>query len=72
MAGASGMSFVLFAVLALAGTVAALILIRVSGETLADPVDAVLAYTAENWVWVTIATVVLTMAWLANQRRRAA
>ncbi|CAN5638929.1 hypothetical protein BH20ACT2_BH20ACT2_25950 [soil metagenome] len=69
LAGASGMSFGVFLGLALAGTLATVALLRVFGESLSGPVDLALAFTAENWLWLTVLSVVINLVLLARQHR---
>ncbi|MEW6154400.1 MAG: hypothetical protein AB1673_10495 [Actinomycetota bacterium] len=70
LAGASGMSLVVFALLSVVGTVAAIVAIRLSGTALAGPVDAVMAVVVDNWVWLTALSVIATVGWASGRRRR--
>lgn len=69
LAGASGMGLGVFLALALAGTIVTVVALGLFGESVSGPVDLVLAFTAENWLWLTVLTVVLTIGWLARQHR---
>jgi membrane protein DedA with SNARE-associated domain len=71
LAGASGMGVVPFLALNVLGTLATLLLLRRFGEALADPVDAVVDFSGEHALVLTLATTALTVVWLARHRRRA-
>jgi len=70
MAGAARMGLVPFALVGFVGTVATIAAIRASGETLAGPVGTLLTLVTENWVWLTVLSVAMTIAWVARRRLR--
>lgn len=70
LAGATGMSPRRFAVLNVAGTVAAVVALRAAADVLAGPLTAVVAFN-DRYTWqLTAAFVALTGVWLVAQRRR--
>lgn len=72
LAGATDMRPARFAVLNLAGTVAAVVALRAAADVLAEPLAAVVAFN-ERYTWqLTVVFVALTAVWLVGQRRRAA
>lgn len=68
LAGASGMSPVVFLALNVGGTLLTLYLIRRFGEAAREPIDAVVDWTGDNWVPLTVVTVALTGLWLYRRR----
>lgn len=69
LAGASRMPTVVFLVLNIAGTVATILLLRRFGDVVAGPVDAALAFVADNVVVLTTVSVLLTAAYVVGRRR---
>ena len=70
LAGATGMSPVLFLVVNVAGTVTVVSLIYRFAEVLDGPLGAVNRFYANNGRTLTIISVVVTVYWLWDQRRR--
>lgn len=70
LAGATGMRVVTFLVLNLAGTVAAVTVLYRFAEVFDGPLGAVNRFYANNAKVLTVLSVVITLAWLWNQRRR--
>jgi membrane protein DedA with SNARE-associated domain len=70
LAGASRMPTALFLVLNVVGTVVTILVLRRFGDVFAGPVDASLAFVADNVVVLTVASVILTTAFVAHRRRR--
>lgn len=69
LAGASGMPLPLFLVLNIVGTVATVVLLRRFGDTFAGPIDAIVAFSADNVVALTATSVALTLVYLLQRRR---
>jgi membrane protein DedA with SNARE-associated domain len=61
LAGATGMPFAAFLAVNLAGTIAAVIAVRLSSGLIAAPVDAFLEWVRDNLVPVTVGWIVLTV-----------
>lgn len=72
LAGASGMPLAVFLVLNVVGTVATVVLLRRFGDTFAGPIDAIVAFSADNVVVLTAVSVVLTLVYLLRRRARSA
>lgn len=70
LAGASRMPAALFLVLNIVGTVASILVWRRFGDVFAGPVDATVAFVADNVVVLTAASVVLTGIYVVHRRRR--
>jgi membrane protein DedA with SNARE-associated domain len=70
LAGASRMPPALFLVLNIVGTVASILVWRRFGDVFAGPVDATVAFVADNVVVLTAASVVLTGIYVVHRRRR--
>jgi membrane protein DedA with SNARE-associated domain len=70
LAGVSRMSVRAFFALNFAGTVAAVIVLRLFARVLEGPIDAVLRFNDRNWKWLTILSVALVGAALLLQRAR--
>lgn len=71
LAGASRMPTALFLVLNIAGTIATILLLRRFGEAFSEPVDAVVAFAADNVVVLTALSVVVTVVYALRRRGRA-
>ena len=71
LAGASGMPLPVFLVLNIVGTVATVVLLRRFGDTFAGPIDAIVAFSADNVVALTAVSVALTLVYLLRRRRSA-
>jgi membrane protein DedA with SNARE-associated domain len=69
LAGASGMNIVVFFALNIAGTIATILALRWAGDSVSGPVDAIVAFTGDHVVVLTVASVALTAGWLLWQRR---
>ncbi len=70
LAGASRMPTALFLVLNVVGTVVTILVLRRFGDVFAGPVDASLAFVADNVAVLTVASVILTAAFVVHRRRR--
>jgi membrane protein DedA with SNARE-associated domain len=70
LAGALGMSPVLFAVLNVAGTLAALFVLYRFADAVRGPVLAVTDFIDRHFLLFTAITVLFTLVWLWDQRRR--
>jgi membrane protein DedA with SNARE-associated domain len=70
LAGASRMPPALFLVLNIVGTVATILVLRRFGDVFAGPVDATVAFMADNVVVLTAASVILTGMYVIRRRRR--
>lgn len=70
LAGASRMRTATFVVIDVAGTLATIVALRRFGDTFAGPVDAMVAFTADNVVVLTGLSLLATAAYLVNRRRR--
>lgn len=70
LAGASQMPTALFLVLNVVGTIATIVVLRRFGDVFAGPVDAIVAFVADNVVVLTAASIVLTAAYTILRRRR--
>lgn len=70
LAGASRMSTAVFLVLNIAGTVATILLLRRFGDAFSGPVDAVMAFVADNVVVLTGLSVLVTVVYLLRRRRQ--
>ncbi|MDP9420224.1 MAG: VTT domain-containing protein [Actinomycetota bacterium] len=69
LAGASRMPTAVFLVLNIAGTIATIVALRRFGDSFAGPIDAAVAFIAENVVVLTAASVGLTVAYVLRRRR---
>jgi membrane protein DedA with SNARE-associated domain len=70
LAGSTGMRPSVFLALNIAGTIAAVLVLRRFGDVFGGPLDALLDFFNRNVVWATAVTVALVAAWLLWQRRR--
>ena len=70
LAGATGMNPVLFAVLNVAGTIAMVTALYYFASVVEGPVDAINGFYGDNFKWLTVVSIVLTVLWVANQWRR--
>lgn len=70
LAGASGMNFTAFLVVNVAGTLTAVLALRLFGDIFGGPVDAVLRFFDRHLVATTVATVVLVVVSLVVGRKR--
>ena len=68
LAGSTGMRPLIFAILNVSGTIAAVVLLRKFGDVFGGPVDSVLEFFNRNILWTTGITVVSVIAWLVWQR----
>ena len=68
LAGATGMPFPAFLATNLAGTVTMVILLRLAGDVLSGPVDAVLRFFDRNMVTMTVIFIVATVLSVVLQR----
>lgn len=68
LAGAAGMKVKGFLATNLAGTIAAVVVLRLSGDLLAGPVDAILGFFNRNLVVTTVVTIVLVVLSLVLSR----
>ncbi len=69
LAGASGMHWATFATLTVVGTLATVLLIRSFGGAISGPVELLVEFAAQNWVWLTVLTVALAGLWWRMRRR---
>ena len=69
LAGATGMSPVLFLALNVLGTLAVVFLLRRFGDAFSGPVESVTGFVGDNWRWLTAVSVLFTALWLWQQRR---
>lgn len=69
LAGASRMRTAVFLVLNVAGTLATIVLLRRFGDAFAGPIQALLDFSADNLVTLTILSMALTVGWLLLRRR---
>lgn len=70
LAGVSRMSVRAFLTLNFAGTVTAVVVLRLFARVLEAPIDAVLDFNDRNWKWLTVVSIALVGAALLLQRRR--
>lgn len=70
LAGATGMRVRTFLALNLAGTIVAVVALRVFADQLSEPVTAITEWNDRNAGTLTVATVAIVIAWLAWNRRR--
>ena len=70
LAGASGMNPLLFGVLNLAGTVGILVVLYAFGDVFHGPVSTVTGFVDRNFKVFTAISIVFTVIWLIDQRRR--
>jgi membrane protein DedA with SNARE-associated domain len=70
LAGSTGMRPLVFAILNVSGTIAAVLGVRKFGDVFGEPVDSVLEFFNRNILWTTGITVVSVIVWLAWQRRQ--
>ncbi len=69
LAGASRMPAGVFLVLNITGTIANILLLRRFGDVFAGPVNATLAFVADNVVLLTTVSIALTVAYFVIRRR---
>lgn len=70
MAGATGMRTRTFLALNVAGTLAVVIALRLFGQQLDGPVEAIQEWNDRNFRWLTAVTVVAVLVWVVVERRR--
>jgi membrane protein DedA with SNARE-associated domain len=70
LAGATGMSIPLFAVCNVVGTFAAVVGYYYLAETIKGPLDAVNRFYSRNFRWLLALSILLTLYWLWDQRRK--
>ena len=70
LAGASGMPLLLFIVLAVLGTIVRLVVIRIAGDVLEQPIDWVIGIIAANRVLVVALSVTVVVGSILWERRR--
>jgi membrane protein DedA with SNARE-associated domain len=70
LAGATAMSPVLFTVLNLAGTVVTVYLLWVLADVFKGPVGTFTNFVSDNYLWLTVLTVAITVLYLWDQHRR--
>jgi membrane protein DedA with SNARE-associated domain len=70
LAGATGMSPVLFFVLNVVGTVVIVTLLFHFASVVEGPVDAINGFYGDNFKWLTVVTVLLTALYIWNQWRQ--
>lgn len=70
LAGATGMSPTLFAILNVTGTIAMVAAMWALAGVFEGPVGSFTGFVSDNAVWLTALTVVLTAVYLVSQRRR--
>ena len=70
LAGATRMNPWVFGALNLTGTVVVVALLRVVGDVFSGPLGAFDRFLGRNYRWLTAVTIVLTVVWLVNRRRR--
>src|SRR6185369_13865630 len=70
LAGASGMPLLLFIVLAVLGTLVRLVVIRLVGNVLEQPIDWVLDLIAAHRVLVVVLSITVVVGSIAWERRR--
>jgi membrane protein DedA with SNARE-associated domain len=70
LAGATGMSPVLFVVLNVVGTVFTVTLLYNFASVVEGPVDAINRFNSNNFQWLTVVSVVLTVLYVGNQWRQ--
>jgi len=61
-----------FAILNVAGTISAVVLLRKFGDLFGGPVDSVLEFFNRNILWTTGITLLSVIVWLVWQRRQGA
>jgi membrane protein DedA with SNARE-associated domain len=69
-AGASRMTPPVFLILNVSGTITRLVLLRLLGDVLEDPLDAVLDFIARNQLRLTLLTIAIVIAQAAWDKRR--
>jgi len=70
LAGATGMSPVLFFVLNIVGTIFTVTVLYHFASVVAGPVDAINGFYGDNFKWLTVVTVTLTALYIWNQWRQ--
>lgn len=70
LAGATRMSPPLFLAMNVAGTLTVLVALYAAGDALERPVGSVNDFVSDNFKWLTVVSVLLTLWWLYDQRRR--
>ena len=70
LAGATGMSPVLFFVLNVVGTIVIVTVLFHFASVVEGPVDAINGFYGDNFKWLTVVTVVLTVLYIWNQWRQ--
>jgi membrane protein DedA with SNARE-associated domain len=70
LAGTSRMRTAVFLVLNIGGTLATIVVLRRFGDAFAGPIQALLAFSADNLVALTTLSVALTVVWVLRRHRR--
>jgi membrane protein DedA with SNARE-associated domain len=70
LAGATGMNPILFLALNVAGTVTVVTVVYRFAEIVEGPVNAINGFYGNNSKWLTALSVIVTIIWLLDQRRR--
>jgi membrane protein DedA with SNARE-associated domain len=70
LAGATGMSVPAFAVFNVVGTVVAVVFYYYLAGTIKGPLDAINNFYSHNFKWLLVLSVLLTVYWLWDQRRK--
>lgn len=70
LAGATGMSPLLFVALNVVGTVTTVIVLYNFASVVEGPVDAINNFYSDNFKWLTIVSILLTALYIWNQARR--
>jgi membrane protein DedA with SNARE-associated domain len=70
LAGATGMNPILFLALNVAGTVTVVTVVYRFAEVVEGPVNAINGFYGNNSKWLTALSVIVTIIWLLDQRRR--
>jgi membrane protein DedA with SNARE-associated domain len=70
LAGATGMNLAVFAALNVLGTMVMVVALYEFAGLVRGPIDAINRFYSHNFKWLTAVSVVLTLAWVANQWRR--
>ena len=70
LAGAAGVRPMPFAIVNLLGTFGGLVLVRLFGAALADPIEIVISFVTDNVLVLTVASIVLVIVSTFIKRRR--
>ncbi|MBA3654052.1 MAG: VTT domain-containing protein [Actinobacteria bacterium] len=70
LAGATGMHIATFAVFNVIGTFVAVVFYYYLAETIKGPLDAINGFYSHNFKWLLVLSVLLTLYWLWDQRRK--